>query len=54
MGSYEFPKNLMLHPIIYRDLLLFPMKYVHPPNRFMFTDLTVVDLGCYKALMSQD
>jgi hypothetical protein len=25
--------------VIYKGLLLFPMEYVHPPYRFMFTDL---------------
>ena len=35
-------------------VLLLPMKNVHPPYRFMFTDLAEVDLRGFQILMSQD
>jgi hypothetical protein len=33
------------------DTLLFPMDYVHPPNRFELTDLAKIDLGGFQILM---
>jgi len=30
------------------------MKYIHPPYRFVFTDLTKVDLSGYEDMMSGD
>ncbi len=46
------PKTILLHPVILGYFLLFPMKYVHPPYGFMFTDLAEVDLGCFEILVS--
>jgi len=34
--------------------LLLTMKYVHPPDSFVFTDLAEIDLGCFQVLVSQD
>jgi len=39
-------------PQSFGDALLLPMEYIHPPNRFVFTDLAEVDLGCFQILVS--
>lgn len=48
------PKTMLLHPVIYGGNSLLPMKYAHPPYRFMFADLAQVDLGGFEILVSED